>query len=73
MQIKLIWLVVSSFNYWFYGFGATSLIFFLVFGFFVTLVQFEILSHNPKNNSSQWLREGVQWITNKIFREKFMV
>ena len=41
--------------------------------FFVLLVTFEILSHYPNIDISHWLKEDVQWITDKIFIEKFMV
>ena len=38
----------------------------------VFLVTFEILSNYPID-SSYWLQEDVQWITDKIFGEKLMV
>ena len=38
----------------------------------VLLVTFEILSHYPKTDSSYWLKEEVEWITDKLFREKLM-
>ena len=34
---------------------------------FVLLVTFEILSHYPNINSSYWLKEDVQWVTDKNF------
>ena len=39
----------------------------------VLLVTFEILSHYPKIDSSYWLQDNVQWITDNFFREKLMV
>ena len=39
----------------------------------VSLVTFEIFSHYPKTESSYCLKEDVQWITDKFFREKLMV
>ena len=38
---------------------------------FVLLVTFEILSHYPNIDSSHWLKEDVQLITDKIFLKKF--
>ena len=38
--------------------------------FCVLLVTFEILSHYPNVDSSHWLREDAQWITDRIFTEK---
>ena len=47
---------------------------------FVLLVTFELLSHYPNMIhiiqilvSSHWLRKNIQWITDKVFREKLMV
>ena len=40
---------------------------------FVLLVTFEILSYYPNIDSSLWLKEDILWITDKIFREKFLV
>ena len=40
------------------------------------LITFEILSHYPKIDSSYWqsvFQKDVQWITEKFFREKFIV
>ena len=37
------------------------------------LVTFETLPHYPKIDSSYWLKEDVQWIPDKFFREKLMV
>ena len=42
-------------------------------GGFVLLVTFEVLSHYPKNDSSHWLKEDAQWLTDRIFLDKFMV
>ena len=39
----------------------------------VLLVTYEILSHYPKIDSHYWLQEDVHGITDKFFREKFMV
>ena len=56
-----------------YDFDATSFyIYFLIFLFFVILVLFEILSHYPNIGSSQWLRDGVRRIIDKVVSEKFM-
>ena len=38
--------------------------------FLVILVPFEILSHYPNIDISQWLKEVVQWFIDKIFGEK---
>ena len=40
---------------------------------FLLLVPLEILSHYPDIDVSHWLREDVQWIMGKVFREKLMV
>ena len=43
----------------------------MIFGFFlVILVPFEIVLHYPNNDSAHWLSEDVQWIVEKVFREK---
>ena len=48
--------------------------FFLIFVIiFVLLVTFELISPYPKIDSSNWLRKCVQWIIDKVFREKLMV
>ena len=39
--------------------------------FFVILVPFEIVLHYPNNDSSNCLREDIQWII-EVLREKFM-
>ena len=74
IQPKLIWLAVLSSNDWLYDFNATRfqkiLKFFLVI--FVLLVPLEILSRYSDIDSSHWLREGVQWVIDKFFREKLM-
>ena len=44
--------------------------FFLIIGHFLSLVHIEILSRYPNIDGSQWLNKDVQWIINKIFREK---
>ena len=41
--------------------------------FFAFLVHFEILSNYPNFDSSLWLREHVQCITEENFKEKLMV
>ena len=41
--------------------------------FFVLLVTSELISHYPKIDSSQWLKKYVQWISDKVFREKLML
>ena len=46
--------------------------FFRFLDIFVLLVTFEILSHYPNIDSSHWLRNDVQWITDEVFREKFL-
>ena len=38
------------------------------FDIFVYLVSVGILSHYPKNDSSNWLRKNIQWIKDKVFR-----
>ena len=50
------------------------------FDVFVFLVTFDLLSHYPKIIhiiqilfQSHWLREDVQWIPDKVFRENLMV
>ena len=40
---------------------------------FLLLVSLENLSHSPGIENSHWLREDVQYILDKIFREKLMV
>ena len=40
---------------------------------FVILLIFELAPNYPNIDSSHWLREGMQWITDKGFREKIMV
>ena len=40
---------------------------------FLLLVPIEILSHYPDIDISHWFRERVQWIKDKLFREKLMV
>ena len=40
---------------------------------FVISVNFEILSHYLNIDSSQTLRDEVQWIIDNVFREKLMV
>ena len=42
----------------------------LIFGHFVLLVPFEILSCYPNINGSLWLRREIQWNIAKIVREK---
>ena len=44
--------------------------FFWTFPHYWLLLKF--LSHYPKIDSSYWLKEDVQWITGKIFGEKFL-
>ena len=34
------------------------------------MVLFEILSHYPNVDSSQWLKKSVQWVIDKVVREK---
>ena len=48
-------------------------IFYNFMDIFVLLVTFEILSHFPIIDSSHWLKEHVQWITDRIFRKKLLV
>ena len=31
-----------------------------------------LLSHNPEIDNSHWLREDVQWIMDKVVREKLI-
>ena len=40
---------------------------------FVLLVLLELLSFYPDINSSYWFKEDVQWMIDKVFREKLMV
>ena len=40
---------------------------------FVLLVPLEILSHCPIIDSSHRLQEDVQWVKEKVFKEKFVV
>ena len=40
---------------------------------FVLLVTFELLSHYPNIDSSNLIKQNVQWIPDKIFREKLLV
>ena len=47
--------------------------FFLFLDIFLLLVPVEIVSHYPDIDSSHWLREDVQWIIDKGFRENFTV
>ena len=74
-QPQLNWLAVISSRHWFYDFGATSfhnlkkLYFFSNFWFLFKSYHI-ILSII---DSSHWLREGVQLIMDKNFREKLMV
>ena len=69
--------MVLSANYWFYDFDATSFQYFLIYfldNFFVIVVPFEILSHYPNIDSSNWFIDDVQWIIDKkVFRETLMV
>ena len=46
---------------------------FIFLDIFISLVTFEVLSHYPNIDSSHWLKEAVQWITDKDFIVKFMV
>ena len=68
LQPKLIWLAVLSINYWSFDFNASRFRkkFKIIFKFFVP---FEI-SHFLNIDSSHWLREDVQWIIVKVFRER---
>ena len=45
--------------------------FFSIFGHFVLLVPYEILSCYPNINVSHFLREEVKWIIAKVFRETY--
>ena len=47
--------------------------FFYIFGNFLILVPFDILSFYPNIDSSEWLQENVEWIIEKVFIEKLMV
>ena len=40
---------------------------------FKILFHFENFSHYPNIDCSQWLRQGVQGVIDKIFRQKFVV
>ena len=44
--------------------------FFLIFGHFVLLIPFKILLHYANNDGSHCFDEDVQWIMDKVFREK---
>ena len=46
--------------------------FFLIFGHFVLLVPFEILSRYPNVDGFYCFGENVQWILEKVLREKLM-
>ena len=69
LQPNLIWLAVSPSNYLLYDFNDTRFqkIKKKILDIFVLLVTFEILSQYPIIDSSHWLKEDVQWITDKIF------
>ena len=43
------------------------------FDIFLLLVPLEILSHYPDIDNSHWLKEDVQWVVDKVSREKFIV
>ena len=50
-----------------------NLIFLNFCGYFVLLVTFELISNHPNIDNPHWLRNHVQWITDKVFTEKLMV
>ena len=51
----------------------TSKIFHKNFGvFFLLLFPLEILSHYPEIDNAHFLRKDIQWILDKVFREKLM-
>ena len=75
LQPKLINLALLSSNNWFNDFDATrfqkTVKIFL--NIFVFLVPVKILSYYPNNDSSNWLREDLQWIEYNFFKQKFIV
>ena len=63
-----------DFNYWFYDVDASSFhIFFYYLDISISLVPFEFLRHYLNTDSSNLLREAVQWIKEKVFREQLMI
>ena len=75
LQLKLIWLAILSFKSRLYDFNATIIQIENqnCWIFFVFLVLSEILPRYPYIDSLHWLREDVQWVIDKVFREQFMV
>ena len=73
-QPKLIWYALLYANYRFYEFDGTSFQNFKkkIQIFFGNLIPFEILFRFPTIDSSHWLRKDVQWIVDKVFREKMV-
>ena len=74
LQPKLICLVVLSSNYLLYDFNATRFRNWKkILNILVLLVSLEILLHYPDIDVSNWFRGDVQWIMDKVFREKLIV
>ena len=75
LQPKLFWFAASSSYFWFDEFHARVFINFCdiwkIFG--QVFGSSEISSYYPKTVGSHWLRKDVQWIIDKVFKEKLTV
>ena len=69
------WLKVFSSNYLLYDFNTTKFKNFSknFMDVFVLLDPLEILSHYPDTDIYHWLSGRLQWIMDKVFRERLMV